>query len=425
MIATGSRGDVQPQAALAQGLQAAGWRVRFATHRCFQPLVEAAGLDYYKLSGDSQGFFSGAAGMALREKLEQRNGGEWCQRFLGPFIRKFLAECTSACADADAILYWPPTQVGPSLTEKLGVPSVGVATFPLPHCRTRAFANPFYQPLSPRVSAAARRLGLEGAANAVTWRFGEAIWADAVRTEINRWRVESLGLAPLTPRRSRRLVERTPHLLGFSPAVLTPPRDWSSQVHVSGYWFLDLAPGWTPPREIADFLASGPPPVIVGFGSMASRDAAATTAIVLEALERTGLRAIVVSGWGGLKQAAVPDSVRIASEMPHDWLFPRAAAVVHHGGSGTTAAALRAGIPNVIVPFGFDQCLWGRRIAELQLGPPPIPHAELTAERLAAALRQATADDRMRDAARRFQQVLQQEDGIGRAVAVIDRCVPR
>jgi len=423
MVASGSRGDVQPQAALARGLQAAGWRVRFATHRCFQPLVEAAGLEFFPLSGDSQGFFSGPAGMALREKLERRDGADWCRRFLGPFLRKFLADCAGACAGADAILYWPPTQVGSSLTEKLGVPSIGVATYPLPHCRTRAFANPFYSPFSRTVSVSARRLGLEGALNALSWRFGETIWADAVRTEVNRWRVETLGLEPLTPATARQRVERTPHVLGFSPKVLPVPRDWSEHVHVSGYWFLDLATTWMPPREVTDFLAQGPPPVAVGFGSMASRDAAATTEIVLDALERAGLRAIFVSGWGGLKQRALPGSVCLASDIPHDWLFPRVAAVVHHGGSGTTAAVLRSGIPHVIVPFGFDQCLWGQRIAELKLGPPPIPHAELTAERLASALRVAAADEAMRASARRFQESLRHEDGVGRAVAVIERYV--
>lgn len=423
MIASGSRGDVQPQAALAQGLQAAGWRVRFATHRCFQPLVEAAGLEHYPLAGDSQGFFSGAAGVALREKLGRGQGADWCRRFLGPFMRKFLADCTSACAGADAILYWPPTQVGSSLTEKLGVPSIGVATYPLPHCRTRAFSNPFYRPLPETVSVSARLLGLRGPLNSLTWRFGEAVWRDAVGAEINRWRTESLGLAPLTARRARQLAERTPHLLGFSPSVLPVPRDWSEHVHVPGYWFLDLARHWTAPPALADFLVNGSPPVAVGFGSMASRDPAATTALVLDALDRTGLRAVFVSGWGGLKQRALPESVFLAPDVPHDWLFPRVAAAVHHGGSGTTAAGLRAGVPNIIVPFGFDQHLWGRRIAALQLGPPPIPHTALTAERLAAALRQATSDDRLRDRARRFQEILQHEDGIGRAVAAIERYV--
>lgn len=425
MIATGSRGDVQPQVALARGLEAAGWRVRFATHRCFAPLVETAGLELFVLPGDSQSFFSGPAGVALREKLGQRKAADWCRRYLGLFLRGFLAECTRAAEGADAVLYWPPSQVGPSLGERMGVPSIGVATYPLPHCRTRAFANPFYPPPPPALERAARRVGLGGLLNAWTWRLGEPVWRDAVRAEIDRWRTTSLGLAPLTARREREIARRTPHLLGFSPAVLPPPRDWPEHLHVTGWWFLDLAGSWSPPEELAAFLAAGPPPVGIGFGSMTSRSPAATTGTVLEALRRSGQRAVLLSGWGGLEQSALPDQVLLVRDAPHDWLFPRLSAVVHHGGSGTTAAALRAGIPSLVVPFGFDQDLWGRRLAGLGLAPEPIPHAALTPEALAAALGRLAGDDAMRRRAADFAPVVRAEDGVARAAAVVERLVER
>lgn len=425
MIATGSRGDVQPQVALARGLAAAGWHVRFATHRCFAPLVESAGLELFELAGDSQSFFSGPAGVALREKLGQRRAADWCRRYLGLFMRSFLADCTRAAAGADAVLYWPPSQVGPSLGEWLGVPSLGVATYPLPHCRTRAFANPFYPPFRPAVARAARLVGLGGVVNSLTWRLGEPVWRDAIRAEINRWRASSLGLEPLTARREREVVARTPHLLGFSPALLPAPRDWPSHLHVTGSWFLDLAESWSPPAELADFLAAGPAPVGIGFGSMTSRSPAVTTGIVVEALRRSGRRAVLLSGWGGLQQSALPERVLLVRDAPHDWLYPRLAAVVHHGGSGTTAAALRAGIPSLIVPFGFDQRLWGRQLSRLGLGPPPIPSDRLTPELLAAGLGRLTEDDAMRRRAAAFARVVEEEDGVGRAVAVVERLVAR
>jgi sterol 3beta-glucosyltransferase len=343
----------------------------------------------------------------LRERLGEPGAAlDFAERFLGPFIRRFLAECVVACQDADAIFYWPPSLVGPSLAEALGIPCFAIATYPLPHCRTRAFANPWHSGGS--------------TTNERTWAHGEPLWGRLFRDEVMAWR-RTLGLREVSPALEQRRLRRLPHLLGFSSAVLPRPDDWPAAMHVTGYWFLDLASSFTPPPALLDFLAAGPPPVAIGFGSMAARDPGAMTEMVTAALRRAGLRGILLTGWGGLSQGDLPDDVFKLDAAPHDWLFPRVTAVVHHGGAGTTAAALRAGVPLVTIPFGFDQHLWGRQVHRLGAGVAPIPQAELTAERLAAALSALTADPSFRARAAALATVIRAEDGTGTAAALVDR----
>jgi sterol 3beta-glucosyltransferase len=192
-------------------------------------------------------------------------------------------------------------------------------------------------------------------------------------------------------------------------------------VHVTGYWFLDRKTDWQPPAELVRFLEAGTPPVYVGFGSMSGTKAQERAKIVLEALDQTGQRGLLASGWGGLQAADLPDSVFMLEQVPHDWLFPQVSAVVHHGGAGTTAAGLRAGKPTLIVPFIADQPFWGKVVDEAGLGPQPIPQKKLTATTLSAAIRQMVSEDDMRRRAEAVGEKIRAEDGIGSAVQLISR----
>ncbi|QKV80446.1 glycosyltransferase [Amycolatopsis sp. Hca4] len=195
------------------------------------------------------------------------------------------------------------------------------------------------------------------------------------------------------------------------------PATWD----VTGYWFLPEDPAWTPPAELVAFLDSGEAPVCIGFGSMASADPAATARTVTEAIRRAGVRAVLLTGWSGMSDIAASDDVLVIDQVPHSWLFPRCAAVVHHGGAGTTAAALRAGVPAVVVPHGVDQPFWAKRVAELGVGPRPLPRSRLSATSLAAALRTTLADDGMRARAAHLAELISTEDGITTAVDHLSR----
>jgi sterol 3beta-glucosyltransferase len=212
-----------------------------------------------------------------------------------------------------------------------------------------------------------------------------------------------------------------PVLHGFSRHVVPEPPDWPEGVVATGYWFLDRPADWTPPAALEEFLAAGDPPVYVGFGSMAGRDPRRVTGLVIEALRRAGLRGVLATGWGGLTPGELPPTLFQLDQAPHDWLFPRVAAVVHHGGAGTTAAGLRAGRPTVICPFFGDQPFWGRRVHELGAGAAPIPQKRLTADGLAAALRYVTRGPEVARAAGALAEKIRGEPGVANAVAAVEK----
>jgi UDP:flavonoid glycosyltransferase YjiC (YdhE family) len=188
---------------------------------------------------------------------------------------------------------------------------------------------------------------------------------------------------------------------------------------VAGYWFLEPPKVWTPPASLVEFINAGPPPIYIGFGSMTDENVEGLAAIIIDALKQTNARAILAKGWAGLSPADLPTDAFLTDDVPHAWLFPKVAAVIHHGGAGTTGAAFRAGIPSIVIPFILDQFFWGRRVYELGVGPRAIPRKRLTAERLVAAIKAATTDQSMRDRARMLGEQIRQEDGIHTAVSVI------
>jgi sterol 3beta-glucosyltransferase len=168
------------------------------------------------------------------------------------------------------------------------------------------------------------------------------------------------------------------------------------------------------------FLAAGSPPVFIGFGSMPVRDPAQTTALILDAVRASGQRAVLHAGWAGLG-GDLPENVFPIQYAPYGWLFPRMVAVVHHGGSGTTGYALSSGVPSLVVPFGFDQGMWGSRGAQLRAGPKPLPFPSLTSERLAERIRDVAGNPAYRQKAAVLGEKLRAEKGVLRAVEIIER----
>jgi UDP:flavonoid glycosyltransferase YjiC (YdhE family) len=241
-----------------------------------------------------------------------------------------------------------------------------------------------------------------------------------MRKVLNQARADALDLPPM-PFIGPLAATLRPdlHLYGFSPQVVPRPADWGANHQIVGFWFLDEA-HYRPTAGLLEFLAAGPPPVYIGFGSMPGSDGGGLTEIVLDALNRAGQRGILHTGWGALQDVPRSELVLPVGSVPHEWLFPRMAAVVHHGGAGTTGAALRAGIPSLVIPFAADQPFWGRRTAALGVGPQPIARKRLTAERLAEAIRAAVNDTGMRQKAAALGSQIQVEDGIARAVELFE-----
>ncbi|HJW91521.1 MAG TPA: glycosyltransferase, partial [Anaerolineales bacterium] len=297
-----------------------------------------------------------------------------------------------------------------ALAEKLSIPFVQAHV--IPFTPTAAFPGALFpQSLS--------RLG--GAINRWSHHLTRQMMWQGFRTAdgLARKHVLDLPAAPFWGPYNSAQLHRSPTLYGFSPSVLPKPADWTDNIHVTGYWFLDSEADWTPPSALMDFLSRDSPPVYIGFGSMSNRKPEETADLVLRALTTSQQRAIILSGWDGFRKAELPDTVFVVESIPHAWLFTHVAAVVHHGGAGTIAAGLRAGIPSIAIPFFGDQLFWGQRVAALGVGPEPIPRQKLTAERLAQAIQQAVTDQAMRQRAANLGARIQTEDGIAQAVAIL------
>jgi sterol 3beta-glucosyltransferase len=410
MIAMGSRGDVQPYIALGKGLKAAGHVVRLVTHENFEGLVRSYGLEFCPVKGNVQEFMETPEMLALLEKgnflainahaskASQRAAIDWAE---GSLV---------ACQDVELLI----VGVGGlflslALAEKFKLPLIQAYIFPF--TPTAAFPAVLFPQVISKLGGFVNRLSHQ--------LFRQIMWQGS-RTGDGLARRQVMGLPPAPffgPYHSK-YFQRCPVLYGLSPSVIPKPSDWCN-THVTGYWFLDEAPDWTPPEALLDFLQRGLPPVYVGFGSMRSRNPEEMADLVLQAIALTGQRAILQSGWGGLSKSTLPDTVFMVDSIPHSWLFPRMAAVVHHGGAGTTAAGLSAGVPSIVIPFFGDQPFWGQRIAELGVGPKPIPRKQLTAERLAEAIHRVMTDRLMRQCAADLGAKIQAEDGIANAVAIV------
>jgi len=412
VIAPGSRGDIQPFIALGQGLLRAGHAVRVVTNKDFDALVTSYGLEIRPVDIEVQ------AALQTREASAAVEGGGLIASFrkfaeLASSATRMLVQAgLDAARDADIIISGLGGMfVGGALAEKLGLPFVQAYNVPL--TPTAAFPGALLPWLSVWPRSLSHRLS-----HTLT---RQAVW-QAARSAGNRARVEMLGLpsAPLFGMFDNEVFRRGPLLYGFSSAVLPRPADWEERIHVTGYWFADEPDSWVPPAELLAFLEGGPPPVYIGFGSMSSERPGETMRLVLDALATHGRRAIVHAGWSGITSTASPENVLVVGSVPHSWLFPRVGAIVHHGGAGTTAAAILAGVPSVVVPFHGDQPFWAGLTEKLGVGTRPIPRRRLTVRRLAAAIEEALTQEELRRRAAALGDRVRQEDGVTRAVKLIE-----
>lgn len=414
VITIGSQGDVRPCVALGAGLKAAGHDVRIVSHPGFEAIVRRRGLDFAPVAGDPRE-------LALDENRQLRdlhdrgrNPFRWVRTFNevdAPLMRRRLRDCWEACQDADVLVASAlPYLFAYAVASKLQVPLVRSFYFPVSPTRTHPID------FLPQWLSLGKRLNLASyhAQRQIIWQIARPWLAGACR--------DVLGIKTLPRLEPFGDLDRKQQLLlyAYSSAVAPPATDWGPWIEVTGYWFLDRSTDWTPPQGLAAFLDDGPPPICIGFGSM-TFDRTELVSIVARALDLTGQRAVLLTGWGGLRPPELPRNMITLDWAPLNRLFPRMAAVVHHGGAGTTADGLCAGVPAVVVPFFFDQFFWARRVFELGAGPRPIPRKRLDAEKLADAIRSALSDADMRRRAAAVGQRILAEDGVARAVAAFER----
>lgn len=411
IVASGTRGDVQPMLALGKALQACGHTVSILASSHFAAWISQHGLTPATATVDIQAVMQSAGGAAW---AEQGNNPIKQMRIMQTLINEhglaLMHDAWRACQGAEVLFssFTSDLYVA-SIAEKLGALHISTPLQPVLRATRDGAAIP-NAPLPNRESLLNYWFG-KWLIEPVAWRLQGKL--------TNRFRQETLHLPPQTARAARQALDRMPVIQGYSQRVAPHAADWPAHIHTAGYWFLDDDVDWQPPPPLADFLAAGEPPIYIGFGSMTGSNPQALTRILIDAVVQSGKRAVLQTGWANLGAEHLPSSILLLDRAPHSRLFPLMQAVVHHGGAGTTAESLRAGKPTIIVPHMADQPFWGRRVAVLGVGPQPIPRHRLTAAALAAALRQATGDGDIRQRATRLGEQLRAEDGIGRAVTLI------
>lgn len=411
IICIDTRGGIQPYLAVGVGLKKAGHDVVVIAPKNYKEFVESVGLECFGIDGDIQSL------VKEPENADAIGGGLLASHLLmlsvvRSFLLPWMKECLVACKGADLILGgFGGMLMGEAIGEKLGIRFVQAHVQPI--TSTSEF---------PGLVTFEWLRNFKGWVNRLSHFLTCQVFWQPLRKSVNIARREVLDLPPA---RFWGNVGICPNpgdvvLYGYSPSLLPRPGDWPPGAHVTGYWTLDRSESWTPPPELVQFLEAGPKPIAIGFGSMSSGDADSTTHLVLDAAKKAGQRVVLLSGWGGMKSEDLPDFACLLETAPHAWLFPRCSLAVHHGGAGTTGAALRAGIPSIIIPFAADQPFWAWLLASKGLGTSPCIRKRLTSQKLAQAIESTLANPDMLERASELGKQIRQEDGVANAVAILE-----
>jgi sterol 3beta-glucosyltransferase len=417
LLAFGSVGDVVPYLALANGLEAAGHDVTFVCPEKFANIARHHVSDFRPVDEDPEAVLSSSTGQEwLASSYNLPKLISATRKIMKRNLPRYAVHALRESKGADVIVSTNlASLVASHAAESVG--AVHIPAYPMPVTPTAAIPSA----MVPMPVAFGNR-----AANWLSHRLYYIACSLLMNRLANRVRREVFGLRPtvtVEPFRSIRN-QTVPMLYCYSPAVLPRPRQWKAWTYITGYWFLPTIPEWKLPPQLDEFIATGPPPVCVSFGSMVDREPQRTAEIVIESLKRLGHRGVIVTGWSGLKTTTAPDSVFVVDAVDHGSLFPRMAAVVHHGGAGGTAAALRAGTPAVPVPFFADQFFWAKAIHRLGVSPGAVPRKELSVDSLSKAISEAVGNPSYRERSLRVGERIRAEDGVGNAVKFIEQYLP-
>ncbi|KAL8686861.1 MAG: hypothetical protein Q9218_006812, partial [Villophora microphyllina] len=439
VMVIGSRGDIQPFLKLGKLLKEEhGHRVRIATHPAFKKFVEQdSGLEFFSVGGDPAELMAFMVkNPGLIPSLSTVKAGEIGKKRDSMFemFQGFWRACINSTDDendpanrtmmearnpfvADAIIANPPSFAHVHCAERLGIPLHLVFTFP--YSPTQQFPHPL---------ANIKRSNVDtNYTNFMSYPLVEMMTWQGLGDLVNRFRVHTLGIEPVStvwaPGQLFRM--KVPYTYLWSPGLVPKPSDWGSEIDIAGFVFLDLASSFKPPDTLSNFLDADEPPVYIGFGSIVVDDPDKFTSMIFEAVKIAGVRALVSKGWGGLgDEGNTPENIYMLENTPHDWLFPRVSAVVHHGGAGTTAIGLKCGKPTMIVPFFGDQPFWGTMVAKAGAGAEPIPYKHLTAEGLAEGIKQCLTPEAKVNAENLAHDIELEGDGAKNAVNSFHRHLP-
>lgn len=410
MLTIGSRGDVQPYVALSQALMKEGHKCKIATHAEFKDFVEGYGIEHASIAGEPG---------ALMELMIEH--GSFSVTFLkeamnkfGSFIKDLLESAWVACQGSDLLIESPQAMAGLHIAEALQIPYF--RAFTMPWTRTRMY---------PHALMVTEQVG--GSYNYLTYVMFDTLFWRGISSQVNKWRKEVLGLEKTNLELMGQ--QRVPFLYSVSPIVMVPPVDQPDWIHITGYWEIEKEDTFTPDPELVQFIedarAAGVPLIYLGFGSIIVANARKMTRIVVEAIRKAGVRCILAKGWTSSHSRAetrpepkLPPEIFAIESCPHDWLFPRVDACVHHGGCGTTGMSLRCGKPTVIKPFFGDQFFYAKRVEELSAG---LYMRKLNIQDLTKAIITVTRSEEIRSRAAAVGEQISREHGVQTAVQCLYR----
>jgi UDP:flavonoid glycosyltransferase YjiC (YdhE family) len=417
IIGLGTRGDVQPLIPLAERLVQQQYDVTIATHDCFKQLIIDHNLKFCSAGGNPMEILESSAGQELLNSGSNPLLNVFrLVKLAKPIIIEIFQKVFWACSQTDIILGNDVALfLGHYLGKKLNVPHVQIHYYPL-HA-TETMPNIYFN-----LNFLHNHKFIQKKIYRLTHFLYEKVFSFLMQSSISEACTTILNL-PAVDSYSSALRQTPLTLCAFSPHIVPKPYDWNDRIHLTGYWFLNHEAEWKAPSQIEKFIKAGSAPIYIGLGSKPTENPKKMTDIIIEALCISGQRGILSTGWKGLSKNYEHENVLFTDYIPFDWLFPKMSMVVHAGGLGTTFCGIRAGIPNIVLPFFDDEPFWANRIHALGIGPKPIPFKEINAKKLAHAINEVISNPRIKKDASFFGKLIDAEKGVEKAVHILNEFI--
>lgn len=401
ILCIGTYGDVAPYVALGAQLKQEGHDVTIGAHEKARTLCERFSLDFHPIGGDLSVETSPQESKNLFEAkgLKKLVSLFKLMRLFHRVLDIHLKDCLEITQGANVLIYHPAAFAGPHLAEYFNIPAIRMSLQPeLPTSQHPSCLI--------RMPTCLGRIG-----NAIGHFISQqALW-QVFRRKINRWRSDVLNL-PNSPFWKPTHYSNIRDLVAFSPSLIERPTDWHPSTEMVGFCRLQEADQWTPSEELREFLSAGEPPLYVGFGSLTEAFPSSVVATIIDVIKIKKIRAMIPKHFEGLHELDLPSHILPIDYVPHDWLFPKVCAVVHHGGVGTLSAGLHAGKPTWVIPCIVDQFFFGEQIFKWGVGPQPLAKAHFNRNSFEKGLDQLLQQASYREEALKFQQSLSQENGV-------------